>query len=176
MSSSHVSFAELFYDTQATTPSSPPLPLFGKGLTSPSPPLFGKGLIPPSPPLFGKGVTSPPSPRAGRRFPASDDSADNRVHYDVDLYRNVDVFHFPIDQAVPVDPTSSAAPSEDTPLQAGRRGGRHMSFEESDLDRSLTVSGDVVAEAQEHLRKARALPQVRRHQGVPAPRGNAVDI
>ncbi|XP_037795742.1 balbiani ring protein 3-like [Penaeus monodon] len=103
--------------------------------------------------------TRPALAFAGRRFPASDDSADNRVHYDVDLYRNVDVFHFPIDQAVPVDPTSSAAPSEDTPLQAGRRGGRHMSFEESELDRSLTVSGDVVAEAQEHLRKARALPQ-----------------
>ncbi|XP_069977259.1 uncharacterized protein [Penaeus vannamei] len=104
--------------------------------------------------------TRPALAFAGRRFPSSDaEDTDNRVHYDVDLYRNVDVFHFPIDQAVPVDPASSAAPSEDTPLPAGRRGGRHMNFEESDLGRSLTVSGDVVAEAQEHLRKARALPQ-----------------
>lgn len=130
---------------------------------------------PPSPRPLGEGLT--PLPVAGRRFPSSDaEDTDNRVHYDVDLYRNVDVFHFPIDQAVPVDPASSAAPSEDTPLPAGRRGGRHMNFEESDLGRSLTVSGDVVAEAQEHLRKARALPQVRRRQGLLWPRENAHDM
>ncbi|XP_042879578.1 uncharacterized protein LOC122258000 [Penaeus japonicus] len=105
--------------------------------------------------------TRPALAFAGREFPSSgaEDSADNRVHYDVDLYRNVDVFHSPIDQDVPLTPAASAAPSEDTPFQEGRRGGRQMKFEESDLGRSLTVSGDVVAEAQEHRRKTRALPQ-----------------
>lgn len=80
----------------------------------------------------------------GRTFPTS--HADRQVHYDVDLFRNVDVYH-----AHPLD-------MDDVAASESLRRGRQMDVESSG---TLTVSGDVVIEAQEHSRPARALPQVR---------------
>ncbi|XP_071535769.1 uncharacterized protein [Panulirus ornatus] len=86
--------------------------------------------------------TRPSMAFSGRTFPTS--HADRQVHYDVDLFRNVDVYH-----AHPLD-------MDDVAASESLRRGRQM---EVDSPGSLTVSGDVVIEAQEHSRPARALPQ-----------------
>lgn len=70
------------------------------------------------------------------------------MHYDVDLFRNVDVYH--------------SQPLEQEPDYPPRRG-RTMVEEEKEKEREwgeggdLTVSGDVVEEAQYHSRPARSL-------------------
>ncbi|XP_066984826.1 uncharacterized protein [Macrobrachium rosenbergii] len=89
-------------------------------------------------PLF----TRPPVTfSGGRPFPVA--HADSQVHHDVDLFRNVDVYH-----AVPLD--QEAVESQ------GMRKSRQFNI---DKNGDLTVSGDVVEEAQIHARSARALPQ-----------------
>ncbi|KAK8727075.1 hypothetical protein OTU49_009926, partial [Cherax quadricarinatus] len=86
--------------------------------------------------------TRPSMTFSGRTFPTS--HADRQVHYEVDLFRNVDVYH-----ARPLD-------VDDVSSSESLRRARHI---EVVSPGSLTVSGDVVVEAQEHSRNARAVSQ-----------------
>ncbi|KAK8392409.1 hypothetical protein O3P69_014644 [Scylla paramamosain] len=92
-------------------------------------------------PAFTRPSSSLPT---GHTFPAS---RSTQVHYDVDLFRNVDVYHSqPIEEEVASSSSSSSSSS------ISLRKARKLEVETPGV---LTVSGDVVEEAKEHHRETR---------------------
>ncbi|KAK7082228.1 hypothetical protein SK128_021740, partial [Halocaridina rubra] len=91
--------------------------------------------------LNSPSFTRPPVAFSGHIFPSS--RVDNQVHFDVDLFRNVDVYH-----AVPFD-------EEKANVESQRRAWQFA----MDGSSALTVSEDVLEEAKERDRVTRSTSQ-----------------